>query len=464
MATTPALPKLPFDYATWKKDTYIAVSLTDPTGRSKFGVLDKAVEAYTGAPTQATLKALHAALVDWTSYKDKSGGAGSWKKSERNKKLSITALFAAIDGHGDTDTGMGMPDFMGEGMVNARLGILYLFGNLACDEGKYRIVTNGLLDLAGKRQGAIGKAVTRTTEAAACFKPFPAGNAERKASRQHVSTALRGAAASIAEAVFAQVANGEDDVGHSTAEALWEAIPGGLSAVCDHIAERVMDEVSPFLANGVAVTRGLVTAIGHGCERYRVHARGKRVALVPGVPTTTIDGIKRGMDIALAHDAYDVLKGGASLALEGLTAGIAGTVADVAFSAVEALVAFVKKAHDFYRMRIFFGEAKALWLQRDKPTALHRQPYAFNRWYVRTAMRVPAIPVLALHSGLCGDKMRMLCMFRNEGEVITQKAFDDGVAYIDRLRAWGAGYLAGCGYVFSSKDPLVAASLAPVNA
>ncbi|KJV30938.1 hypothetical protein [Luteibacter yeojuensis] len=463
MATTPALPSLPFDYATWKKDTYIAVSLTDPTGRAKFGVLDKAVEAYTKTPSQATLKALHAALIDWTSYKDKSGGAGAWKKSERNKKLSITALFAALEGHGDTDTGMGMPDFMGEGMLNARLGVLYLFGNLACDEGKYRIVTHGLLDLKGKGNGSIGTAVKRTAEAAACLMPFPAGSAERQASRHSVSTALQGMAASIAQAVFTQAANGEDDGEPTKAEAIWEAIPGGLRTVCDHIAERVMDEISPFLANGVAVTKGLATAIRHGCERYVVHAKGKRVALLPGVPTTTIDGIKRGMDIALASDGYHVLKGGASLALEGLTAGIAGIVADVAFSAVEALVAFVKKVHDFYRMRIFLGEARALWLQRDKPTSLHRQPYAFNRWYRRTAMRVPAVPVLALNSGLCGDKMRMLCMFANEGEVITQKAFDDGVAYIDRIKGWGATYLAECGYAFSSKDPLVAASLAPVK-
>jgi hypothetical protein len=462
-SNTPILPKLPFDYATWQKDTKIAVSITDPTGKKKFDVLDKAVAAYIKTPSQATFTALRTALLDWTGYKDKSGGPGAWKKSERNRKLAITALFAAVEGKGDTDVGMGMPDFMSEGMVNARLGILYLFGNLACDEGKFRVITNGVLDLKGKGAGSIGKAVKRTTEAAECLAAFPVGTPERKAWRDRVSKALQGVGGSVTGAVFTQMAvdgDGDEDAVSKT-EAIWNAIPGGLQLVCDHIAERVMDQMVPLGSNGVAIGTGLVHAIKAGGERFGVHCRKKGVALLPGVPTSTIDGIKHGMNVALAEDVYAVLRGGGSLALEGVTAGLAGTLVELAFSAIEALVAFARKLHDFYRMRVFMDEARAMWAKRDLPGSLHRQPYAFNRWYRRTAMRVPVIPVLTLHSGVCGDKMRMLCMFSNEGEVITQKSFDAGVAYIDKLKEWGASYLEGCGYAFSSKDPLVRALIEP---
>jgi|GEM_PF-1848120 hypothetical protein len=460
---TPALPTLPFTYATWKKDTNLTVSLTDPTGKAKFATLDKAVDAYTAKPSHASLTLMRNALLDWTSYKDKSGGAGAWRKSERNKKLTITALYNAIHGAGDTDKGLGIPDFMSEGMINARLGILYLFGNLVCDEGKYRIITNGLIDMAGKGAGTVGKAVKRTTEAAKCFTPYPAGSAEQAATRQRVSSALKGVAASVTQAVFTQLANGDDDGEGSKTEAIWNAIPGGLQTVCDHIAEKVMDEMSPFLANGVSATQGLVSAIKAGGDRFVVYARGKGVALVPGVPTTTIDGIKRGMDLSLGGEVYNVLKGGTALALEGLTAGLAGAIVGIAFSAIEVLVAFAKKVHDFYRIRLFLTDAKAMWLQRDKPTSLHRQPYAFNRWYRKTAMRVPVIPVLTLNSGLCGDKMRILCMFSNEGEVITQEAFNKGVAYIDKLKEWGASYLADGAYTFTSAEKLVAESIKPAK-
>jgi hypothetical protein len=462
MATT-ALPKLPFTYAVWKKDTNLTISITDPTGKAKFAVLDKAVDAYIKAPTQAALTAKRNALLDWTGHKDKSGGAGAWKKSERNKKLTVTALYNAICGEGDTDKGLGIPDFMSEGMVNARLGILYLFGNVACDEGKYRIITNGLLDLNGKGAGTIGKAVKRTTEAAQLLTPLPASNPERVTQRNRVSKALQGVAGAVTQAVFTQLSAGEDDGEGSKTEAIWNAIPGGLQTVCDHIAEKVMDQMSPFLANGVAATTGLVSALSAGCDRFKVYARGKGVVLVPGVPTSTIDGIKRAMDISLAGEVYQVLKSGTSLALEGLTAGLAGAIAGIAFSAIEALVAFARKAHDFYRIRLFLADAKAMWAQKDKPNSLHRQPYAFNRWYRKTAMRVPVIPVLTLNSGVCGDKMRMLCLFSNEGEVITQKAFDAGVAYIDRIKAWGATYLADGGYTFTSKDKLVAELIKPVK-
>jgi hypothetical protein len=464
MATpTPTLPTLPFTYAQWHKDTNLTVSLTDPTGKAKFGVLDKAVGNYTKTPSQAALTSMRNALLDWTSYKDKSGGAGAWKKSDRNKKLSITALYNVITGTGDTDKGLGIPDFMSEDMVNARLGILYLFGNLACDEGKYRVITNGLLDLNGKGNGTIGKAVKRTTEAAQCVKPPPKGAPERMALRGRVSKTLQGVAGSITQAVFTQLASDEPDDEKTDVSKIWEVIPGGLETVCEMIAEKVMDEMVPFFSNGIAASTGLVQAIDHCCDRFVVYSKGRGVELVPGVPTTTIDGIKRAMDHAVLVDVYNVLKGGGNLALDGLTAGVAGEITGIACSAIETLVAFARKVHDFYRIRIFLNDAKAMWLNREHATSVHRRPYAFNRWYRKAALWVPVIPVLTLNSGVCGDKMRMLCMFSNEGEVITQANFDKGVAYIDKIKAWGSSYLADSAYTFTSADKLVAELIKPAK-
>ena len=461
--TPPKLPALPFTYAQWQKDTALKVTVTDPTGKAKFGVLDKAVETYTKAPAQAALSAVRNALLDWTSYKDKSGGKDAWKKSDRNKKLTITALHNAVVGTGDNDGGFGIPDFMSEGMVNARLGILYLFGNVACVEGKFRIVTNGLLDLNGKGGGKIGQAVKRTTDAAQCVLPAPKGSPERLALRARIVKALQGAAGAVATAVFAQVATDEPDDVEKNPGSIWDAIPGGLQKVCEMIAEKVLDEMVPYLSNGMAATEGLLKSVDECTRRFGVYAKGRKVALVPGVPTTTIDGIKRAMDEAVATNVYTTLKGAGNLALDGLSVGIAGEITGIACSAIEALVAFARKAHDHYRIRVFLTEARALWAKREAPNSLHRQPYAFNRWYRRTAMRVPVIPVLTLNSAVCGDKMRMLCMFTQEGEVLTQANFDKGVAYIDKIKAWGAAYLADSPYAFTSADKLVAELLKPAK-
>jgi hypothetical protein len=219
----------------------------------------------------------------------------------------------------------------------------------------------------------------------------------------------------------------------------------------------------PFVSSGVAATTGLLRAVDVCTDRFVVHVKGRKVALVPGVPTTTIDGIKRAMDEAVTANVYTTLKGAGNLALDGLSAGIAGEITGIACSAIETLVAFARKAHDFYRIRLFLNDARSMWAQRDKPNALHRQAYAFNRWYRKTAMRVPVIPVLTLNSGVCGDKMRLLCMFSQEGEVLTRANFDKGVAYIDRIKGWGATYLADNPYTFTSTDKLVAELLKPVK-
>lgn len=463
MAHTPSdLPELPFDQPTWRKDTKVTASIADPAGKKKFDALDKAVVAYLAAPSSVAFAALRHALLEWTGHMDGRGGAGAWRKSEHNRMLAVSALYAVVEGKGDSDNATGMPDFMSEGMINARLGILYLFGNLTCDEGKYRIVTHGLLDFSGKDSGGLAKAARRAVEAAECLAPFPPGVPERSALREQVSRALRKVGDSITQGVFSQMAvDGDaDDVGGGV-EAIWNVIPGGLQLVCDQIAERVVQRTVPFAVNTVALGTGLAHAIKAGAERFGVHCRKKDVALLPGVPTTIVDGIKRGMNLALVDDVYGVLRSGGSLTLAGLTGVLAGTVVDVAFSAIEALVAFARRVYDLHRMRLFTDEARAMWARRGQPGSLHLQPYAFNRWYRRTAMRVPAIPVLTLTSGVCGDKMRMLCLFSAEGEVVTQKHLDAGVAYIDKLKEWGAGYLGECGYLFTSPDPLVRALIEP---
>jgi hypothetical protein len=72
---------------------------------------------------------------------------------------------------------------------------------------------------------------------------------------------------------------------------------------------------------------------------------------------------------------------------------------------------------------------------------------------------VPALPVLVLNTGICGDKMHFMKMFKDDNAVITQAQFDDGCRYLDSLKAWGSGYLEDCGFGFSSKDPVVAGLL-----
>lgn len=381
----------------------------------------------------------------------------------------------------DTDEANGVPAFMTEEMVHARLGIVYLFANVACDEDRFTFSTDGVLDLLGSKPvkpvvppgkndptrlaETLDRAI-RANEAArdidatrlSSRPDATAVTAEEGALRDELATELARMATLIAGATQAQLAGGTGAAVPLAAAAagIWASRPGLMKQVTRTIAEAAAAQAQPFLLSGLTTAAGVIDALETGCQRYLVHARGKQVNVLPGTPTTTIDGIKRAMDFTLAGNVYAALKGGTQLVVEGVTAGASSAIGRIVFSAIDALASFVRRAHDFYYMRQFFHEAKAHWADRNRPDALHRRPYEFNLWYRNVAMRVPVIPVLTLNSGLCGDKAHLLRMFSLEGELITQAKFDAGVAYIDQLKTWGAGYLRDVGYVFESGDAVIA--------
>lgn len=384
----------------------------------------------------------------------------------------------------NTDPNQGLPAFMTEEMTHARLGIVYLFANVACDEDRFTFSTDGVLDLLGSRPvkpvvppgkndpARLAETLDRAIRANEAVREIdaarlkaaasaPAATPEEGALRDALGKELERMTTLIAAATQEQLAGATGAataVGPVAAAAasIWASRPGLLRSITQTIAGAAAAQAQPFILSGLTTAGGIVDALETGCKRYLVHARSKHVSVLPGTPTTTIDGIKRAMDLTLAGDVYKTLKGGAQLVAEGLTAGASSAIGRIVFSAIDALVSFVRRAHDFYYMRQFFHEAKAHWADRDRPDALHRRPYEFNLWYREVAMRVPVIPVLTLNSGICGDKAHLLRMFSLEGEVITQAKFDAGVAYIDELRTWGAGYLRDVGYVFESGDAVIA--------
>jgi len=91
-------------------------------------------------------------------------------------------------------------------------------------------------------------------------------------------------------------------------------------------------------------------------------------------------------------------------------------------------------------------------MQRD---ALHTQPIAFNNWFKRYAVPIPALSVLALNTGICGDKMHFLAMFKDNDTIVTQTEFIAGCKYVDDLKVWGSSYLGDAGFAFKSDDATI---------
>jgi hypothetical protein len=359
----------------------------------------------------------------------------------------------------DTDASFGIPDFMSPGMANARLGILYLFSTMTWNENFFTFITRGVLDFTGEGNG---QRAVRTTDAS---KWLPGSGADptdpvRADATNQLAAHLESLARKLAETIAERLpaAAGQKYTANDVLQ-MWDSVPGGFKFLCRHLARQALKQF-PVLADAKNLIGGLVEATSVGLDRYRAYANARTVAILPGAPTSTIDGIKRAMDLNIASGTYDVLKGAGGLALTSLSAGTVSTVVNVAFSVVEALVTLSWRAHDYFHLNAFRTEAKEHWAAREGKNPLHARPSAFNDWYRPMALRVPVVSCLTLMSGVCGDKMRLLRMFNEEGEVMTQANFAAGVKYLDRLKSWGTSYLADVGYRFSSEDPVLAKLIA----
>ncbi len=97
----------------------------------------------------------------------------------------------------------------------------------------------------------------------------------------------------------------------------------------------------------------------------------------------------------------------------------------------------------------------AFWRGRNAGDALHKRPFEFTHWYRKSALNSPALAILTLNSGICGDKMVYLSMFTDEGRQISTTDFQQGARFLDNLKPWGAEYLGNSGYSFRSSSEMV---------
>ncbi|KAF1009026.1 MAG: hypothetical protein GAK28_00659 [Luteibacter sp.] len=496
------LPRLSFSYDQWLRDT----SRTMQVRSANLKALDILVDTYIRVPSPNNLTFLRRGFEQW---KDSKGDGDAWRASSRNMKADgFNRLEADLKGTGDSDATYGLPDFMSEGMTNARLGMLYLFANLRCDTGHFSIITSGILDLTGAsldfaESKVEDKNLSYANKAFGALKDQIAGQSERVdkwlrirketrrvvtsdqlqtgaprasganlAAQQQISDSLQRAAKEIARSIdlTPKASDPIPNPNPRTApeqswlgEKLWEYSPVGLRQVCDYLGGKYLADAMPFIGGGLATLGGLIDAVSAGTARYIEFAHGRHVNILSGHPSTIVNEIRRAMDISVCAGLYKTLKGGAKLTVEGVTAGAASPVSSLVFSVVEALVSTTWKIYDIRRMGQFFAEARLQYALREQPSALHTRPMAFNAWYRSYALGTPVLSVLALNSRICGDKMRFLKMYTASNQVVTQSEFDAGVRYVDELQIWGEKYLSEVGYKFDSDDPLTKGLLNPVH-
>ena len=481
-----SLPTL-MPQAEWLKGT----SMTLHKRSQALKAIDAELERHHRTPSPMTLARL---VEKFEAWKKSKGPGDEWKGSGRDKNQIITLLDQQLRDAGDTDVAGGAQAFMEPALINSRLGALYLFSHMDCDDSIFKVVLHGAIDLTtasldysgGDSNVAMGRASKALEKGKGVggsaadliegkLRAAPQGGATLTSQQllgtnvaaptdgrmrqvfEKIKATLYEYAQKIWEAIREQLAGAKQKFADMLADPSGSALamlPGMLRKLCDLLAGKFLAAAAPLIGAGLDIAKGLANTIDSGVTKFKEWLSGRDVVLLAGHPGTIVKAIRRAMWFSVGEGVYDTLKGGLKLGLEFASSG-ASAIGALIVAIVEALVKTIWRVIELIRMRGFFKQARQYWDARAEGGALHTRPIAFNNWFKSCAVDMPALSVLALNSGVCGDKMHFLKMFKDDTAVITQSAFDNGCRYVDDLKVWGAKFLDDAGFSFSSQDPVV---------
>lgn len=446
-------------YKEWMQRTAVVARPRSP----ELKALDQALERHEKFGGGDALWRLEQALTKW---KAKQGPGDAWKKSIRNKKdQAVEELTARLAGKGDTDKGKGeAPDYLHPQLVHARLGVIYLLGHTKVDSNLFNVILEGGLSVASSglsyagakvSDGGLGRTPLSTIDMNLTTAMVP-GKLILDAGESAVYSAKSASERTLLERVRTWFADFAAKVWESVKQK-FGSVDFAISALKNlvNVCLKVFAEAAaPFVSAGIDIAKGVVNTLDSAMTRFRTWQRGKGVQILSGHPGTIVNSIKEAMNLSICEGLWQTLKGAGNMALTGATAGV-GAIVGIVVALSEMIVKMIWRMVEIARMDKFFGQAAEHWKQRNDPNSLHRRPFAFASWYKSAALTIPAISVLTLNSGICGDKMHFLQIHKDDGNIVGTDDFQRGCAFVDGLKSWGATYLGKCGYAFSSPDKMV---------
>lgn len=470
------------DYKEWIKGTARMLH-----SRSKeLKAVDVALKNYSPSSSLAQ-KQFIAVEEAFKAWKMSKGPGDRWKQTSRDGNQLFTLLDNQLQGLGDTDRALGVVDFMTNDMIHARLGALFLFSKLDCDDSIFSVVLEGAIDVTTSSldyggvsydEGKVAKGKVVASEAAklAEAKIRSLSGQEKKVSsaqlmqqvqpptdgRLHqIWVMIRDKVLEFLDKIIAAIRKKLNEVRQSVittmedpAQAAMDKLPGMLRKLVDLLTSRFLAAAAPFIGAGLDIAKGIVNSLDAGVTKFKEWLASRDVVLASGHITVIVESIRRAMWMSLGSGLYDLLKGGISMGAQFASAGGAAIITLVS-SIVEVLVKTAWKVIEISRLRQFFDEARDHYTAKDSGDALHKRPIAFNQWLKGYSLSLPVIPVLALNTGITGNKMLFLQMYQSDNRVVTQSQFNSGVTYLDGLKDWGSSYLKSCGFSFSSDDKMV---------
>jgi hypothetical protein len=425
--------------------------------------LDAAIRAYQTDKSAAALTKVKNALAAW---KKTQGAGDAWKKSRRNKDGYVELLTTQVDKGGDTDSAWGTtPNFMHENLINARLGVIYLFSHLTVSPRIFNVLLEGGLSIAGgalSYAGATDGLNNATANAVSTYQGLVmvSGNEILDAGWGATKPFILKPDAKTKLLTFMEkVKQWFESVAKGLLESLkekWKCeLPASLvkSAISAAITATQSTLASGLLSGGLDLGKGTLVTVDAAITKFKAWKSSRDVEFSSGHPKMVVDTIHRAMTVSIGEGLWTMMKGAANMGLAAASAG-AGLIAGILIAGAEMLAKLFWRLYETSQMRTFFAEAAEHWRNKDGGSALHKQPFAFARWYRKHVLLAPALAVITLNSGICGDKMVYLSMFKDDQSQISSSEFQAGVLHLDALKVWGVKYLSETGFSFGANDAM----------
>ncbi|SAK74931.1 hypothetical protein AWB79_04424 [Caballeronia hypogeia] len=473
-------------YDEWLRGTSALLQVRSAALRN----LDEQIQLY---HRDRTVHQFHLLVSAFEFWQESAGTGDDWKKVSRNGLDYFTLLDQQLRGEGDSDIAAGAQDFMTPALINSRLGVLYLFGNLDIEDDTFQVLLEGAFEITNAGLGlapdsndaasiasdVIDNSIVQKSASLALEQvqkkiskrknPTLVGSSQLTTS-DITLPALSSAARRLHEIIREKVGEGARklwemirekvaDIRNDPAGFALDTMPGLLRKLVDLLCGKLLATLAPLIGAGLDLAKGIANTVDSSITKYREWVQGRDVQLITGHPGTIVEAIRRAMKLSIGAGVYDMVKGGASLGLQFASQG-ASTIVDAVVSIMETLAKVIWKIVEIKRIKRFCQQAKAYWDARMQRDALHTRPIAFNNWFKGYAVPIPALSVLALNSGICGDKMHFLAMFKDNETIVTQAEFTAGCKYIDDLKVWGSGYLGDAGFAFKSDNATIKGLLA----
>jgi hypothetical protein len=480
----------------WLKRTYSRIKRRS----KKLQDVDDALKAYSSGQSPKELKELRKKFEAWKLSK-----GVNWRKSSRNGSSGRNAI-TELDNQLKGMTGVPPED-----MANARLGVLYLFGHTDVHNDSGNLLLGGALSVgfgglaidkalsleapksnsSGKMLGGIYgsknaaiESITRR-EGDPVTKPFV--NNIYKTHRNY--EAERVSFSKIIALITDFVRNIANEIKGGCTKLKYQKMAifncdialKAAKNIITHMAKQLFEEVSKQVGGGLQIFKGLVNTLDASVRLFRTYWMRRKVNLMVGHPAAICDALHKSMRDGILGGFYDFMKGVATTAASFL-GGVASGVFKLVVSILETITKFVFRLRETIKIRAFLVSAREHWdtyrtvaaaqgtlhtktgWEGEKGFAqtpgFHREKEAddFHQWFRESMLEMPILAALAMHSGICGDKMRFLDIMTFDlsssptGKNIKSQ-FIHNVKYLDSLKNYSNIVLSKSHYKFYSKLP-----------